>query len=149
MGNIGTTATLLLIMVLFLAGISFISDDISKNQNLDTQSITLLSNLGAEYNDKYHVNSTFGKTTDPLLEENSTACLGEDAFFKQSCLDKDEIQTNKGIVETIFDFPELFLTMFGIDNENLLLAWKTAFIGFITFLIGLQLYKALRTGEVD
>lgn len=150
MGNIGTTATLLLIMVLFLGGISFISDDIAQNPNLDSNSITLLNDLGTEYDNNYGADTTFSTDNiDPLIENDSSTCLGVDAFFKQSCLDKAEVDSNENTVNKILGFPVLFLRMFGVENTNLLLLWSTAIYSFIAFLIGLQLYKAFRTGEVD
>jgi len=150
MGNIGTTATILLIMVLFLGGISFISTDISNNTNLDSDSIDLLDDLGAEYTSNYAAKDSFTTgNSDPLIENDSSTCLGVDAFFKQSCLDAAEVDEKKSTMDKVLGFPGLFLKMFGVDNTTLLIAWSTAIYGFIAFMIGLQVYKAIRTGEVD
>jgi len=145
--NIGTTITIVLIVVLFLAGLNAIASDISTNENLDTDSINLLNDLTNEYTDNYQSNTTFSTSESGMTNDSTFASV--DAFSRQYLEDKSNIDQKKGTIEKILGFPGLFLKMFGVDNETILIAWSTAIYSFIVIMLGLQTYKAVRTGEVD
>lgn len=145
-GNIGTTATLILIVVMFLGGLSAISTDILKNNNLDNSSKNLLTDLNDEYSNNY--NSSFAFNTSTSNVTNESTFSGVDAFARQYLEDKSETEQKKSVINRVVNFPSLFLKMFGVDNQVILNIWNTAIYGFIAFLLGLQIYKAIRTGEV-
>ncbi len=147
MGNIGTVATIVFIMVLFLGGLSIIGTDILKNNNLDNDSIKLVSDLGSEYTNNYNVNDSFITQTQNLTA-NSTL-LGSDAFTRQFFENKQEQKRTTSTTDKILNIPTTFITMFGVTNESLIILWKTAFFTFLAFLLGLYAYKFVRTGEVD
>ena len=147
MGNVGGTAVVLFVVVLFMAGISFISTDINKNTNLDGKSQQLLIDLGAEYTNNYEATTTFATT--PSAVTNDSSFVGVDSFARQYLEDKAEVTQKKSTIEKVLRFPELFLKIFGVEQEEILIAWSAAIGGLLVFLIGLQIYKAIRTGEVD
>lgn len=147
MGNIGTTTTIVLIVILFLAGLNAIASDISSNENLDEDSINLLNDITNEYTTNYNASTTFAESKDNLTVNSTFA--GVDAFSRQYLEDKSDIAQKKSTIDKILGFPGLFLKMFGVQNQNILIVWSTAIYGFIAIMLSLQAYKAVRTGEVD
>ena len=147
MGNVGSTAVVLFVVVLFMAGISFIATDINKNTNLDAKSTQLLIDLGAEYNNNYNTSTAFTTSTSPVT--NDSSFVGVDSFARQYLEDKAEVTQKKSTIEKIIRFPDLFLKIFGVESEAILISWSLAIEGLLIFFIGLQIYKAIRTGEVD
>jgi len=144
MGNIGTTTIIITIIVIFLTGLVAISDDINKNPNLDTKSKQLLTDLGVEVNSSYTNDQIFNSTS---LVNNTPS--DPTAFSLQYLESKNQINQQKSTLDVIFNLPSLFIKMLGVENENLIISWNILIISLITLLIGLQIYKAIRTGEVD
>lgn len=145
--TLGQLATILLITILFLVGINQITNDVSNNSNLDLASQELLSDINSDYNSNYLANETFEVGTSNITSNSTFA--GVDAFSRQYLEDKSANQEREGVVDRVLGLPQLFLTMFGVTNTTILILWSTAIYSFLTFLIGLAIYKSIRTGEVD
>lgn len=146
-GNIGSTATILFIVVFFLAGISFIAEDFNNNSMMNNESQALLSNLSSEYQANYKTTEVMEVPTNNVT--NQSVFSGVDDFARQYLENKVEMTEKQSTIEKVLGFPGLFLKIFGVTNSNLLIAWNSLIYGLITFLIGLQVYKAIKTGEVD
>ena len=146
-GNIGSTATILFIVVAFLVGLNLIGGDLSSNTNLDANSVRLLSNISSEYNSNYAYDSIYSTATDNLTSNSTFDSV--DPFSRQYLEDKSDIQQKQNTLNKILNVPSLFLLMLGIENSLILIAWNTLIYGLLTFMLALQIYKAVRTGEVD
>lgn len=135
------------LFVLVLGGVYFISDDINKNTNLDDASVTLLSDLGVEYENNLNGSIIFTQQESEVTE-NSTF-EGVDAFVRQYLEDKSEVKQKEGILNKILLFPSLIIKIFGVESQAILIAFSSMVYGLLILFISLQIYKAVRTGEVD
>lgn len=146
-GNIGSTAIMLFIVVLFLAGISILAPEFSDNDMMDNRSTALLSDLSSEYELNYRSQDVF--EPEPNNVTNQSVFGGVDDFARQYLENKEEITEDQSVAEKILGVPGLFLKIFGVEDSALLIAWNSAVYGILVFLIGLYAYKAIKTGEVD
>jgi hypothetical protein len=143
--NLGTTFVIIFIVTIFMALIYTVSEEVkNKNPNLDLKSQSLITDLRGEYVSDFQDGQSLATldTTDYTYE-------GTDPYYRSTAEDKEEINTKKGTLETIITFPQLFIKMFGVENNVILIAFNVAFFSLMSLLIGLQIYKAVRTGEVD
>ena len=146
-GNIGSTAIVLFIVVIFLAAISIIAPDFQDNAMMDNSSQKLLIDLSSEYETNYRAQEVLEVPTNNVT--NQSVFSGVDDFARQYLENKVEITEKQSTVERILGFPSLFLKIFGVENSALLIAWNSAVYSLLIFLIGLQAFKAIKNGEVD
>ena len=144
--NIGTTALIILIVTILIGSLYFVSNDISDNNTkLDSKSVIVITNLGANYTNNIKGTSfAIGES-----EYNDSTFNSVDPFSRQYLEDKSEIDQKKSILNTVLLYPSFLISIFGVSNEIILLAFGTLLYTFIAFMLGLQIYKAIRTGEVD
>lgn len=145
--NLGTSFVLLFIVGMFMLLLNSITDDISQNPNLDSKSISLLTDIDSEFETNYNQAQLLA-TTETSLAANSTF-EGVDAFYRSTAEDKAEVQGKQSTINKLVNLPSLFIKMFGIDNNAVLIAFNVLVYSLIALLIALQIYKAVRTGEVD
>lgn len=147
MGNIGTTAKILFIASIFMVSLFWLITDLNtKNTIKDNESISLMTDL--------QIYQTTNNFNDSLIKSNSALCSncsfeGVDPYYRQNAEDKADITTYVDTFVKIYTFPSIVLRIFGVDNNYILLGFATLVNSLLIFLIGLQGYKALRTGEVD
>ena len=121
------------------------SVDISNtNTKLDTKSVQVITNLGVEYQ---NINSSTNFETEDT-EFNDSNFDGVDAFVRQYLEDKSEIEQKKSLMYTILLYPSFIISIFGVEDMIILTTFSSLVYGLITFLLTLQVIKAIR-GEVD
>jgi len=143
--NIGTLAIIIFLLVLLFGGLYYVSVDISNtNTKLDTKSVQVITNLGVEYQ---NINSSTNFETEDT-EFNDSNFDGVDAFVRQYLEDKSEIEQKKSLMYTILLYPSFIISIFGVEDMIILTTFSSLVYGLITFLLTLQVIKAIR-GEVD
>jgi len=146
-GNIGTTATILFIIVAFLGAISVLAPDFQSNSMIDNDSKALLIDLSSEYESNYKSQTVFDEPANNVT--NQSVFSGVDDFARQYLENKVEITQKQSTVEKVLGLPGIFLKIFGVEDSALLILWDSVVYGLVIFLIGLYAYKAIKTGEVD
>lgn len=143
--NIGTTIFILFLVSLCLTGLFYVSSDVtSKNTKLDIKSQDLVESMGNDYN-KYEYNSTL-----TVSEADSEANFeGVDAYVREYLEDKTEINKKETMLNKVLNFPATLLIIFGVEESFILIAFNTLIYSLLSVLIGLQIYKAIRSGETD
>lgn len=143
--NIGTLAIIIFLLVLLFGGLYYVSVDISNtNTKLDTKSVQVITNLGVEYQ---NINSSTNFETEDT-EFNDSNFDGVDAFVRQYLEDKSEIEQKKSLMYTILLYPSFIISIFSVEDMIILTTFSSLVYGLITFLLTLQVIKAIR-GEVD
>ena len=136
----------LFLTVLFLSFATTIADESElKNPNLDEESKNLIFDLNNEaitYNE-----GTLEEDQSSVTENSSFQ--GVDAYARQYLEDKSEITQKKTTLDKVLGTPDLILKSIGVQNTALLTSIKIMIVSIISFLIGLAVYKAIRTGETD
>jgi hypothetical protein len=146
--NISTTIKIMAILSIFMVALFYTMSEIrTKNVNLDNKSITLMNSLNVSYTTYQYNNTLSLATTTPLTVNGSTE--GIDPFYRQQAEDATSVSNFGDTIVKIYNFPSLFLLIFGVDNNVILQAFNAVVVLFLTFMVALQTYKALRTGEVD
>lgn len=120
-------------------------DDIP-TANLDTESTTLMDNLQV-YTSTNNYNTSLAITQQNITINSSFD--GVDPFYRQNAEDSSTVAEFGNAIVAVYTFPGLFLLIFGIENTFMVAAFGAMITTFLIFMIGLQTYKALRTGEVD
>ena len=144
--NIGTFAVILLIISITIFGLNQIGSDIENNSNLDLKSQNLILDISYERNNNY-LESGF-EVNENDVTVNSTF-EGVDAFSRQYLEDKSETLTKKGVIQKIVTAPDLIVKLIGVEELALIISLRILIDGIIVFFLGLVIYKAARTGEVD
>lgn len=126
-------------------GLGFVIDDITeKNTILSTESKQILFDFQSEVNTNLNSDLIKPVTADP----NVTAGSGEEDFsreFRESVAVSDDKGSS---IEVVSNVPAVFLKSSGLQQDDQV-TFYMAIIGFtLTFLIGLALYIAWKTGEV-
>ena len=124
------------------------ADDFADNGMMDEDSRTLLSDLSSEYASNYAGDEVFQPGGDNVTG-NASLFAGVDTFALQYLEEKGTVTQQKSTMEKVLNFPGLFLRIFGVDDVALLNAWNSAIFSLLVFLIGIYVYKAIKTGEVD
>jgi len=138
--------TFLVLTILFLSFANTIASESSlKNPNLDDESISLIVEL--EYEVLTYNDDTLTQSDNAITENSSFE--GVDAYARQYLEDKSEITQKKTILNKVLGVPDLILKSLGVQNSTLLTSIKLIIVAMITFLIGIAVYKAIRTGETD
>lgn len=150
--NLGTTAKIIFILSLFMIVLYASMGDISKKDQaratpmLDDKSVLLMNDLGIYYKN-YSFNNSLQIQQQAVTNDSSFD--GVDAFYRQNAEDKADVSELSSTIKSIYTFPSIFLRVFGIENQIILVGFATLVNSLIVFMLGLQTYKALRTGEVD
>jgi len=145
--NLGTTFLLIAILSIFMIGLYSVSQDIANNNTkLDTKSQEVIISLGAEYNNNFE---GFNMSIEQTGVTNDSSFESVDAFSRQYLEDKSEIKQKETTLNKILLFPSLVLIVIGVEDMTLLIIWSGLIYTLITLYLGLQIYKAARTGEVD
>lgn len=144
--NIGTFAVILLIISITIFGLNQIGTDVENNSNLDLKSQNLILDINYERNNNY-LEDGF-EVTENDVTINSTF-EGVDAFSRQYLEDKSETLTRKGVIQKIVTAPDLVIKLLGVEELALIISLRILIDGIIVFFLGLVIYKAARTGEVD
>jgi len=143
--NIGTTAIIIFIILLLFGGLYYASLEISdRNDKLDISSQQTLDNIGVEYQN----NLNFTLESESTEEFNDSNFDGVDAFVRQYLEDKSEIQQKRTLLNKILLFPSIIISVFGVENNILLITFSTLVYSLLVFLLSLQVIKAIK-GEVD
>ena len=145
--NLGTTAKIIFILSIFMIVLYASMGDITeKNTILDDKSVLLMNDMGVYYTN-YSFNNSL--TIEQQALTNDSSFDGVDAFYRQNAEDKADVSELSSTLVSIYNFPSIFLRVFGIENQIILVGFATLVNSLIVFMLGLQTYKALRTGEVD
>ena len=145
--NLGTTFFVIFLITIFFTGLYLVNIEISaKNDKLDIKSEELIESLGSKYENNIS-DITFSEQESAVV--NDSTFEGVDAYSRQYLEDKSEINQKKSLLNKIFLFPSILLMIFGVEDMTLFIAFSSLVYGLITIYIGLQVYKAIRTGEVD
>ena len=144
--NIGTFAVILLIISITIFGLNQIGGDVQNNDNLDLQSQNLILDVIYERDTNY-LESGF-EVTQNNVTVNSTF-EGVPDFSRQYLEDKSETLTRKGVIQKIVTAPDLIVKLMGVEEQALIISLRILIDGIIVFFLGLVIYKAIRTGEVD
>ncbi|MDH4127272.1 MAG: hypothetical protein OEV44_00850 [Spirochaetota bacterium] len=144
--NIGTFAVVLLLISITIFGLYQISTDVEDNSNLDLQSENLILDINYQRNNNY-LEDDFQVTTKPITV--NTTFEGVDPYSRQYLEDKSEVLTKKTVIQKIVTAPDLLIKLLGIEEAALIISLRILIDGIILFFLGLVIYKAARTGEVD
>jgi hypothetical protein len=142
--NILTTSFIILILVVLFTGLYYSTIDIDNNNDkLDSDSEDIIDYLGVYYNNISDTSfiSTSGQYNDSSFDD-------VDPYIRQYLEDKTEIQQKQSILNKVVSYPSIILRVFGVSDSTILIAFNSLIYGFITFIIGLQIYKAIK-GDVD
>jgi len=144
--TIGSLTLIIMFVVIMFTGLNYVASDINGNNNLDSRSQELISELNNEVSTKYQL-SEFQAQNDTLVQNNTF--LGTDAFVRQYLEDKSDVSRKTSTLKKIVDFPAFILRISGLDTLQLMIL----VVGLIVVILGLWIffagYKAVRTGEVD
>lgn len=143
--NIGTTIFILFIVTLCLTGLYYVSSEVtSKNTKLDIESQALVNSMGNDYNN-------YGYNTTIIITEasNESNFEGVDAYVREYLEDKTEINQKETMLNKVLNFPATLLIIFGVEESFILIAFNTLVYSLLGVLIGLQIFKAIRSGETD
>lgn len=144
--NLGTTAIIVFLFSLLIGGLYFAADDISNNNDkLDLKSEQVITSIGVEYNTKLKDTSFETEET----EFNDSTFDGVDPFSRQYLEDKSEIDQKQSLVRTVLLYPSFLISIFGVEDMIILGLFSSLVYGLILFFIGLQIYKAISSKEVD
>jgi len=142
--NILTTSFIILILVVLFTGLYYSTIDIDNNNDkLDSDSEDIIDYLGVYYNNISDTSfiSTSGQYNDSSFDD-------VDPYIRQYLEDKTEIQEKQSILNKVISYPSIILRVFGVSDSTILIAFNSLIYGFITLIIGLQIYKAIK-GDVD
>ena len=143
--NIGTTAIIIFILILLMGGLYYTAKDISTNNTkLDTKSNQTITNLGAQYikiNNATNFETENGDFNDSNFDD-------VDPYSRQYLEGKSEIDQKRNLMKTVLLYPSIVLSVFGVEDMVILSLFSGLIYGLIAFMLGLQIYKAIR-GEVD
>lgn len=144
--NLGTTAIIVFLFTLLIGGLYFVTGDITDNNDkLDLKSEQVINSIGVEYNTK--LNDTSFETEDSEFDDSTFD--GVDPFSRQYLEDKSEIDQKQSLVRTILLYPSFLIRIFGVEDMVILGLFSSLVYGLILFFIGLQIYKAISSKEVD
>jgi len=143
--NIGSIAMVLFIITVMMLGLNLISSEIEGNDNLDVRSQALI--LDVQY-ESITYDSAILDASSSNITENATF-TGVDPFSRQFLEDKSEVLQKKSTVDKVITSPDLFVKLIGVESNEAILAFKLLIVGLLVFFIGLMIYKAVKTGEVD
>lgn len=146
MTNLLTIFYTVMFVVVILTGVSYVgSESITNNPNLDSKSLEIINQTNAELVAKYDKDEF-------LIEDNNVTANSSfadvDPFARQYLEDKSEIEQKQTTLQKALGMPDLILISLGIEQNELLLIIKGFIVALISFIIGLAIYIAIRTGEV-
>jgi len=143
--NIGTLAIVIFLLTLLFGSLYYVSLDITTNNTkLDDKSVQVINTLGVNYVNE--INNTNFETEDEEFNESNFD--GVDAFVRQYLEDKSEVEQKKSLLNTVLLYPSFIISIFGVEDMVILTTFSVLVYGLITFLITLQIIKAIK-GEVD
>lgn len=125
--------------------LSVTSVDIAKNPLLDNDSISNLATLNSQFDtiDISKTNFTNNATDNSTFE-------GTDAFQREFLESKATTEgSNKNIMEKTIGIPAFLLTALGLPQNDATQVVLGIAVTLLLVLIGLVVYKAWKTGQVD
>lgn len=135
---------------LLFGGVSVVNNQIiAVNSNLDSKSL----NISSVYDSSLTNLSTLSNPEnriDPSLSSNTTNQV--DAFFRESAENKNNVQKFFDGLNYIFFLPDIILLSLPIidtQDTGFLLTFRLTIWFLLSVIIGLVLYKGIRTGKVD
>lgn len=141
--NITVTIIILTMISLLVGGLYWISSDILQhNDKLDVESQTLITSITGEYINTYNPSILNTSTVD----ENNTF-EGIDQYAREYLESKNEIKQKESMLNRVIKFPSIVLVVFGVSNSYMLVSFSLLIYSLGALLIGIQIYKAFRTGE--
>ena len=146
MNNLGSFFTVIVIVALVFTLVNIASVDIVQNNpNLDEASLLLIDRI----NDDIQIFQPGDLTSTSNPVTNDSSFEGTDAFAREFLQSTSFVRNEQTILDKITGIPDLIVDSLGVDNQKSVTTIKLFLLAFISFFLGLALYKAIRTGEVD
>lgn len=113
------------------------------NNNLDNDSITLVTQFNSKLNKSLNLDSNFSEF-DSNLSENGTFD-NEDVFAQEYLEGKSSAEKKVGIIGTIYRIPDMFILSLGVELEDVTI-YRTIILLIVGVIVSFALFRAFFGG---